>query len=36
MQWFTDLTGGLTLGLGVWFITWGFNRVYLTFKMMVS
>ncbi len=36
MEWFTPLTGGLSLGMFVWLFSWGINRVYLTFKMMLS
>lgn len=27
---------GFAVGGGVWFLTWGLNRVYLTFKQFVS
>lgn len=27
---------GLGAGLTVWFLTWGLNRAYLTFKTFVS
>ena len=31
-----NLIIGFCLGLTVWFLTWGLNRVYLTFKGLVS
>lgn len=28
----SDLLPGFALGMLVWFLSWGFNRVYLLFK----
>jgi hypothetical protein len=33
---FTDFAEPFSLGLVVWLLSWGLNRVYLTFKMFVS
>ena len=33
---YNDLFAPLSIGLGVWFITWGMNRLYLIIKGMMS
>ncbi len=32
----SDFVAGFCVGLFTWFSTWGFNRIYLLFKTMVS
>lgn len=31
-----NMLAGLTLGLVVWFVVWGLNRIYLMFKGFLS
>lgn len=31
-----DLLTGFDIGAAVWFVTWGLNRIWLTFKTFVS
>jgi len=33
---FSQIAEPFSLGLGIWLLSWGFNRVYLTFKKFVS